>query len=90
MAGIPITDANKAIMYKSVPWAKGGKGVISIKRESFPKGRTPDHLQRYTDQLASAARQCASETANLSGADRVKAMNGCVSERLGGGVPART
>lgn len=81
MAGIPLNEMGNAIAYKSVPWANS---QISIKRQSFPKGETPPHLRPFTDDLAQAARQCATQTEGLRGADRVRAMNGCVSQQLGG------
>jgi len=81
VAGIPLNELNNAIAYKSVPWAKD---QISIKRASFPKGKVPEHLRGYTDDLARAARACARETEGLRGSDRVRAMNACVSNRLGG------
>jgi len=87
MAGIPLSDAGDAILYNTPSWAKGGKAIAGIKRRSFPKGETPAHLQQFTDDFAQAARTCANQTSNLSGADRVQAMNGCVAERLRQGSP---
>ena len=78
MAGIRISEAGKAIIYRSVPWAHS---PFSLKRESFPKGAVPDHLRPYLFKKGGIPAQCASETVGLKGAARVTAMNACVSAK---------
>jgi len=76
MAGISLTEAGKAIIYQSVPWAHH---ITSLKRSSFPKGSVPDHLEPYLFKKGGIPATCATKTANLKGAARVQAMNACVS-----------
>jgi len=78
MAGISLVEAGKGIIYQSVPWAHN---ITSLKRASFPKGSVPDHLVPYLFKKGGIPATCASETANLSGASRVRAMNACVSAK---------
>mgnify|MGYP000400849667 CR=1 FL=1 len=80
MAGIRLSEAGNAIVYPSVPWAHN---IISIKRESFPKGAVPEHLRPYLFKAGGIPAECARETAGLKGAARVTAMNACVSARKG-------
>ena len=75
MAGIRISEIGRAIVYRSVPWSKS---PISMKRESFPKGSVPKHLEKYL--LTSEPRTCASQTAGKAGSARVQAMNSCISK----------
>jgi len=78
MAGIILSEAGKAIVYRSVPWAHS---IFSLKRESFPKGAVPKHLEPYLFRKGGIPAECARETADLKGAARVTAMNACVSAR---------
>lgn len=80
MAGISLTQAGNAILYSSVPWAKD---IVSLKTQSFPKGKVPDHLRRYLFQKGGDPAACARETADKAGAERVRAMNSCISQRKG-------
>lgn len=77
MAGIRLSELGEAIAYQSVPWADN---PISIKKESFPKGKVPDHLSQYLFEDGGVPDECANETEGLSGATRVTAMNACVSK----------
>jgi len=78
MAGIRLTEAGKAIVYQSVPWAKR---PTSLKKESFPKGAVPAHLVKYLFKKGGVPAQCAKETEDAKGTARVTAMNACVSAR---------
>jgi hypothetical protein len=81
MASFPLSDITKVAAHpaKGISWSKG---AIIIKRIPFPKGAIPPHLRPYTERFASAARDCARRTADLRGADRVRAMNGCIASAL--------
>lgn len=79
MAGIPLTQAGSAILYNSVPWSKR---LFSLKTASFPKGAVPRHLVSYLFSKGGTPATCARETANMSGAGRVRAMNACISKTL--------
>jgi len=78
MAGITLPEMGRAIVYRSVPWAKT---PVSLKRESFPKGAVPEHLVKYLFKKGGIPAECARETANLKGTARIQAMNACVSAR---------
>jgi len=80
MAGIRVSEIGRAILYKSVPWAKS---PTSLKRESFPKGSVPPHLRDYLFKKGGIPAQCAKETEGLRGSARVEAMNACVSRLAG-------
>lgn len=75
MAGITLSEAGNAIVYRSVPWAHT---IFSLKSQSFPKGAVPAHLMGYL--FTTEPRSCAAETAKLSGSARVRAMNSCISK----------
>lgn len=76
MAGIPLTQAGNAILYNSVPWSRR---IVSLKTQSFPKGAVPRHLMPYLFKKGGDPATCARETAELSGAARVRGMNACIS-----------
>ena len=76
MAGIPLTAAGNAILYNSVPWSKR---IVSLKTQSFPKGAVPAHLLGFLFEKGGDPATCARETADKSGATRVRAMNSCIS-----------
>jgi len=72
------------IVYKSVPWAKRGKALLSIKMASFPKGAVPPHLIPYVDRFISAVGQCRPKIVKGRGAATVQGFNACLSAQLGG------
>jgi len=76
MAGIMLTEAGNAIVYRSVPWART---ITSLKTQSFPKGAVPPHLMGYLFKPGGDPATCARETQALAGASRVRAMNSCIS-----------
>lgn len=76
MAGIPLSQAGDAIVYPSVPWSKR---LFSLKTQSFSKGSVPRHLMPYLFKKGGDPATCARETADLSGAARVRGMNSCIS-----------
>lgn len=76
MAGIPLNEAGNAIVYPSVPWSHR---LFSLKTASFPKGAVPAHLMGYLFERGGDPATCARETADKSGATRVRAMNSCIS-----------
>lgn len=85
MAAFPVSDLPKVVAHptKGITWAKGN---FIIKRLAFPKGAVPPHLTPYTTRFAAAARDCAARPAvrEARGADRVRAMNGCIAAALRG------
>lgn len=80
MAGIRLSEVGDAIVYNPVPWSRKFPG---LKRASFPKGAVPPHLRAHLFKKGGVPSRCASETAKLSGAARVTAMNACVSAAKG-------
>jgi len=72
------------VIYKSVPWAKRGKVLMSIKRESFPKGAVPPHLHPYIERFKAAVGECRGKIVKGRGAATVQGFNSCISARLGG------
>lgn len=62
--------------------ARPRKQGVYVAKQSFPDGITPDHLKGYTDDFSDASKECARETSELEGNARVKAMNGCVAQKL--------
>jgi len=78
MAGITLSEMGRAIVYRSVPWAKT---PVSLKRESFPKGQVPEHLVDYLFKKGGIPAECARETKGLRGTARIQAMNACVSAK---------
>lgn len=76
MAGIALTEAGNAILYRAVPWSRH---LVDLKTASFPKGAVPSHLMGYLFAKGGDPATCARETVNLAGANRVRAMNSCVS-----------
>ena len=80
MAGVKVAESGRAILYRSVPWAKT---TISLKRASFPKGKVPEHLRPYLFKKGGIPALCAKETEGLKGSARIEAMNACVSARKG-------
>lgn len=76
MAGIALTEAGSAIIYPAVPWSRR---LFSLKTASFPKGAVPRHLLQYLFKKGGDPATCARETAELSGAARVRGMNSCIS-----------
>ena len=82
MPGIPLAQAGDAIVYHSVPWSRR---LFSLKTQSFPKGAVPAHLSGYLFTKGGVPHDCARETTAKSGAARVRAMNSCISARLGRG-----
>lgn len=78
MAGITLKEAGDAIVYPSVSWSKK---LFSIKKESFPKGSVPPQLKSYLLTKGGVSAQCANETKDRHGAERVRAMNACVSAK---------
>ncbi len=82
MVGIPLSELKKKelIAHPSVEWSKK---LLTIKRQSFPKGATPPHLIGYIFKKDGIPRECADRTNGLSGEARVRAMNSCVREIKG-------
>jgi len=76
VAGIALTEAGTAIVYPAVPWSRR---LFSLKTASFPKGAVPRHLMAYLFKKGGDPATCARETAELSGAARVRGMNSCIS-----------
>jgi len=76
MAGIALTEAGNAIVYPAVPWSRR---LFSLKTQSFPKGAVPRHMVAYLFKKGGDPATCARETADLSGATRVRGMNSCIS-----------
>lgn len=76
MAGIALTEAGNAIIYRSVPWART---ITSLKTQSFPKGAVPRHLLPFLFKPGGDPATCARETVDLAGAARVRGMNACIS-----------
>ena len=72
------------IVYKSVPWARRGKALLSIKMASFPKGAVPAHLVSYVDRFKSAVANCRAKIVKGRGAATVQGFNACLSAALGG------
>lgn len=79
MTGIRISQLGRAIVYRSVAWAKS---PISLKTESFPKGSVPSHLKAFLFSKGGVPAKCAAETKGAAGAARVTDMNACVSRSL--------
>jgi len=79
VAGIPLTQAGNAILYNAVPWSHR---IVSLKTQSFPKGAVPRHLMAFLFKKGGDPATCARETATVSGAARVRAMNSCISRLL--------
>lgn len=74
------------ILYKSVPWAKRGKALFSLKRQSFQSGAIPSHLTPYVEKFINAVASCKGQ-AKGTGAEKVESFNACISSILkGGGV----
>lgn len=80
MAGIMLTEAGNAIVYRSVPWART---LWSMKTQSFPKGSIPKHLASFLFKAGGDPATCARETINMAGATRVRGMNSCISRLRG-------
>jgi hypothetical protein len=72
------------IVYKSVPWAKRGKALLSIKTQSFPKGAVPPHLVPYVERFKSAVAECRGKIVKGRGSATVQGFNACLSARLRG------
>ena len=72
-----------AYVSKGPPWAKKGGGV-RMGRLGFPPGTLPSHLTSYLFKKGGIPAACASETAHLSGAARVQAMNVCIARKVKG------
>jgi len=79
MAGIPLSDINRAIGTTPVPWAK--KSIV-LKRASFPKGAIPPHLVPYTERFKSAVAECKGKIKKGQGAATVQGFNACISAAL--------
>lgn len=73
-----------AFIFKGPPWAKRGGG-LSLGRLANPPGKVPPALQRFLFQTGGVPAQCAQQTRGMGGAERVLAMNSCVSAALGRG-----
>lgn len=54
------------------------------KKVSWKKGEVPEHLKPFSDNLAQASRECAKEIEDkdLTGKNKVDALNACVSQKL--------
>jgi len=83
-----VRVAGNAYISKGPPWAKRFGG-LKLGRLGFPPGTLPRHLVPFL--FTNEPRTCATETARLSGADRVMAMNVCIARVKGRGraAPAR-
>ncbi len=58
MAGIPLSEAGNAILYR--PPATGRTQIFGAyaKTPSYLKGEFPEHLKAYAGQMASCAKEC--------------------------------
>ena len=58
MAGIPLSEAGRAILYR--PPATSSHQIFGVfaKTPSYEKGEYPDQLKSYAGQMASCAREC--------------------------------
>jgi hypothetical protein len=61
---------------------KNPNGGITIAKQSFPKGVTPEHLRSYTPKFTEAARACAADTKGMSGMEHIGAMRACIGQKL--------
>lgn len=75
---IALQDINNAIVVKN-PWSKGG---VYIKKRSFTKGATPAHLESYTANFTTAARDCKAVMSGLEGKEKVEAYRACIGNKL--------
>ena len=65
-----------AYVSKGPPWGRRGGG-LRLGRLGYAPGTLPPQLEPYL--FTTEPRQCATETAKLSGASRVMAMNVCIA-----------
>jgi len=80
MAAVKV--AGNAYITKGPPWAKRFGG-LKLGRLGFPPGTLPPKLKPYLFKKGGVPAECARETADLTGADRVMAMNVCVARKKG-------
>ncbi len=55
MAGIPLNEIGKAILYLAPTTSTR---LVAIKRASFAKGETPSHLKPFLGQVKAAPKAC--------------------------------
>jgi hypothetical protein len=81
MVSVPISDLKKKeiVAYPSVAWAKK---PLSFRKQSFPKGQTPPHLEAYVFKKNSIPKACSEATKSFSGEKRIREMNLCISEKI--------
>ena len=75
-----VKVAGNAYISKGPPWAKRFGG-LRLGRLGYAPGTLPPHLVPYL--FTTEPRQCATETAKLSGTNRVLAMNVCIARVKG-------
>lgn len=77
-----VRVAGNAFITKGPPWARRFGG-LKLGRLGYPPGTLPPQLTRYLFQRGGVPAQCARETQNLHGANRVMSMNVCVARAAG-------
>ena len=77
MGAIPLTDIGKAVFV-----TRPRKGGVYIKRQSYPKGYAPPHLDSYRKKFTDAAHDCRSVMSGLKGNEKVNAFNICIKNKL--------
>ena len=77
MAAIPLTDVGKAIFV-----TRPRRGGVYLKRQSYPKGYSPPHLERFRENFTRAAKDCKTVMSGLRGNEKVNAFNTCIKGKL--------
>lgn len=89
MSAVRLSEAGNAYVTKAPPWSKD---LFKLGRLGYPPGTLPPQLVPYLFTKGGTPAECARETANLTGANRVQSMNVCVARKRGrgGGAARRT
>lgn len=64
----------------SVSWAKK---PMTLKKQSFPAGKVPKHLEPYIFKKNDVVRECVNSISkDIIGREKIQAINECVSQKL--------